>query len=146
MSNLGQFRMDLRNFSVKVEKDAVATVKRLALTVDKHLVMNTPVDTGRLRSNWIPTLEAPSTEQKVPYAPGSNPGKKRKTNRGAATQGALTAMVTVMATWELGKQIWIVNNTEYLKYLNDGTTPTRQASPGFVERAIQAGFKEGLKR
>ena len=141
MSNLGQFRMDLRNFSVKVEKDAVATVKRLALTVDKHLVMNTPVDTGRARSNWIPTLEAPSEQQIPPFAPGA----KGSTGR-ANTQAALTAMATVLASFELGRQVWIVNNTEYLGFLNDGTTPTKQASPGFVERAIQAGIREGLRR
>lgn len=140
-TNYSQFSMDLRTFRVKVERDAVIFAKRLALTVDRHLVMNTPVDTGRLRANWIPSLESPVSSTIPPFAEGT----KGSTGAANAT-GAMTAMATVLTSFALGQRIWIVNNVEYLKYLNDGTTPTKQASPGFVEAAVQAGIREALRK
>lgn len=114
---------------------ATAIVKQTAQTVDENVVRGTPVDTGRARSNWVVTKNAPFGGVIPPYSPGTKLGISETGNAaGAIGQGSL-----VIATFRLLKDttIYITNNIGYVRKLNDGSST--QAPAGFIEAAIQAG-------
>lgn len=113
-----EFRRQLETaYKVKVEGTLEKDVRRTALAVDRELVLNTPVDTGRARSNWIPSLNVPEVRL---VEPGQKP------DVAAAT-----------ASYKLSDIIFISNSLPYIKRLNDGHS--KQAPAGFVEASVQAG-------
>lgn len=128
---------DLQGFSKRmtlladrVAKNAPALVRKVALAADQAVVLSTPVDTGRARSNWIAQIgSAPSTVIES-YAPGQ---------AGASAQGALDQAAAVISGYTSGQEIHITNNLPYIQRLNDGFSP--QAPAGFVEKAVQNAVK-----
>lgn len=106
-------------YTVKVEGTLEKSVRKSALAADAALVRNTPVDTGRARANWIPSLDAASAEIVEPN------GKK---DIASETQ-----------SYTIDKTIFITNNLPYIQRLNDGWS--QQAPAGFVELAVQSGVR-----
>lgn len=92
-------------------------VRAVALTVDAELVRTTPVDTGRARSNWLPSLNVPDTRI-------VEPGKKPE-------------LSTALSTFKLSDTILLTNNLPYIRRLNDGSS--KQAPAGFVDSALAKG-------
>lgn len=114
--------------------------KTVAEKVDSELVLNTPVDIGTARSNWVVSLGAPLDEFIEAYAPGSHLGKGERTNAFAAIiQGRRE-----IADRQPGQTIYIQNNAPYIGLLNDGHS--RQAPALFVQAAVRQGitFLNGL--
>jgi len=112
-------------------------VKQCALAVDQTVVLATPVDTGRARSNWLVSLGNPVEQVIDPYQPlpkGTNPDKVGETGnaRGAIEQGK-----QVITSRQPEQTVFITNNVDYIGYLNEGSSA--QAPAMFVEAAVQAG-------
>lgn len=123
----------MRQIGKNVETGTNKVTKRAALVIDQSLVLGTPVKTGRARSNWVVQLISPARSVIEPYAPGDNLGIGETQNAAAAlAQGR-----AVIATRQLGQDIYISNNVDYIGDLNDGSSA--QAAAGFVENAIDAG-------
>lgn len=99
----------------KVIKPLEKKVRAVALTLDAELVATTPVDTGRARSNWLPSLNVPDTRR---VEPGQKPDI-------GPTLGAYKVTDTIL----------ISNNLPYINRLNEGSS--KQAPAGFVQAAIQ---------
>lgn len=100
-------------------------VRQLILEVHHELVTNTPIDTGWARSNWIPSVGTPS---ELPV------GMKSQIDTGGMAAGAAAIM-----SYDLFKEpAFITNNVPYINDLNAGWS--RQAPPGYVEMAIEAGI------
>lgn len=119
------FRRQLdRAYDVKVIGTLEKKIRTTVLAVDAALVMNTPVDTGRARSNWIASLNAPSVAM-------VEPGQKPDT--GAA-----------VASFKVTDTAYIANNLPYIRRLNEGHS--QQAPAGFVEMAVQSGVNAANKR
>ena len=53
MATLAQFRRRMGVLAKKVEEGGGRAVQTVALDLDRRLVLATPVDTGRARSNWL---------------------------------------------------------------------------------------------
>lgn len=135
--------MDPRSFSRRmrvlardVEANANLVKRRVALAVDAALVLGTPVDTGRARSNWQVNLNAPATSQRDAFAPGKNLGIGEGANARAALQQAQQAI----ADAQPGSAIYITNNLSYIGKLNQGHSA--QAPSGFVEAALFSGVAQ----
>lgn len=112
---MSKFRDDLRNaFQKKVIGSIEKTVRAVVLILDSQLVNRTPVDTGRARSNWIPSLNAPSA-LKV------EPNQKIDVS-------------SVLATYKVKDTVFISNNLPYIRRLNEGYS--KQAPAGFVDDAV----------
>jgi hypothetical protein len=115
-----------------LEKGVERTIRKVALVVDQAVVMATPVDTGRARSNWIVSIGGPSTEVKPPYVPGE----------GGASGAANAAKAIEQAAGEVAKfkladhSIHLTNNLPYITRLNEGYSA--QAPAGFVQKGIRA--------
>lgn len=112
------FQAQLDNaYKVKVIERLENTVRAVALVVDATLVETTPVDIGRARSNWNPSLNVPDSSI-------VEPGQKK------SISGINTA-------YKITDTILISNNLPYIKKLNEGSS--KQAPAGFVDAALQKG-------
>lgn len=107
--------------------------RRVALTIDTLIVKAMPVDTGRARSSVVVTVgEASFSETTQAYVPGS-----KGSTAGANTQAAIDQAESALRNRQLGEEIHININIPYIDALNKGHSP--QASPGFIQQAIEDG-------
>lgn len=114
-----QFSRRMKAIAANVVTGSNDVKRRTALVLDRELVIATPVDTGRARSNWIVSVESPSDEIKEDYSPNYAPGPEEESIIGRAVPG---------------QSIFVTNNLPYIKRLNEGYSA--QAPAGFVESAI----------
>lgn len=131
MPSLNEFTRRIRARANAVGDKVTKAVRRVAITADAAVVMATPVDTGRARSNWIVALSAPASGVIEPYAPGEG-GSTGPAN----TQAALDQGEQVITGYTAGHdiEIHITNNLPYIQRLNDGHSA--QAPANFVETAV----------
>lgn len=130
MAGLDDFSRQIRRRGRQVEEGANRIKREVALIADRELVLETPVDTGRARSNWIVSLQAPVLAEREPYAPGEGLGKSERANAQAAIEQGISRITVAMP----GQTIFISNNVSYIGRLNDGWSA--QAPSGFVQGAV----------
>ena len=116
----------------RFEGNADKMVRKAALAVDQTVVLATPVDTGRARSNWIVQLGAPAESVIEAYAPGFFGSTGAENAQAAIDQGS--AEISGYRGGQ-GTEIHITNNLPYIGDLNDGWSA--QAAANFVQTAIQ---------
>lgn len=121
-SDLGR-QLD-RAYDVKVIGTLEKKIRTTILAVDAALVLNTPVDTGRARSNWIVSLNAPSV---LVVDPNKTPDPNG-----------------IIASFKVTDTAYIANNLPYIRRLNEGSS--QQAPAGFVDLAVQSGISVANRR
>lgn len=136
MASLEQFSRRIAQIGNGVAVETDKTVRMAALAADQSVVMATPVDKGRARSNWIVALGAPSRDVIEPYAPGADGSTGGANATAALAQGSAT-----IAGYSglLHGSIAISNNLPYIGRLNQGSSA--QAPAGFVEKAVQSAVR-----
>lgn len=137
MPSLRNFGKRMKQLGANVEKNADELVRKVALAVDSTVVMATPVDEGRARSNWQVNLDAPATGVIDAYSPGKEGDTGGENAREAIEQGKEQIAQYKGGTPQAA--IHITNNLPYIKRLNDGWSA--QAPQGFVEKAIITGVR-----
>ena len=123
MADLRQFAGRIRVMGKRIEKNADAMTRKVALAVDSAVVIATPVDTGRARSIWQVNLGGPASGTRDALD---------QTGQAAIAEGR-----TEIAKYKGGSAIHITNNLPYIGRLNDGWSA--QAPSGFVEKAVLVG-------
>lgn len=123
MSDLRRFAGRIRVIGERIEKNANAMTRKVALAVDSAVVISTPVDTGRARSNWQVNIGEPAS------------GTKEASDQSG--QSAIQQAKTAISTYRGGSSIHITNNLPYIGRLNSGHSA--QAPSGFVEKAVLVG-------
>ena len=108
-------------------------VKQAALAVDQSVVLATPVDTGRARSNWIVSVGAPAGGTRAAFSPGSKLGRGESNNASAA----IAEGKAVINSKPPKAAIFISNNLNYIAELNNGSS--KQAPKNFVNKAVKEG-------
>lgn len=129
-----EFAIDLNKFGKVTREQATMIFRKIALDLDTRVVLGTPVDTGRARGNWYPSINSPSS------AVDMNASDKS----GSAAIGALTA--TTLGA-KLGDTIWLTNNLPYILPLENGHS--KQAPQGMVDinlNAIAAAYGGSISR
>lgn len=109
------FRDDINKaYNKKVVGLQDKVVRVTALNMLSDLGLQTPVDTGAARSNWLPSIGVPRREtiEKTDGPPAMN-----------------------FSGYILGMKIFIANNLPYIRRLNEGHS--KQANPGFVDAIVQ---------
>lgn len=136
MASLEQFSRRIAQIGNGVAVETDKTVRMTALAADQAVVLGTPVDKGRARSNWIVALGAPSRATVEPYAQGEG-----GSTGGANAQAALAQGQATIAGYSglLHGAISISNNLPYIGRLNAGSSA--QAPAGFVEKAVQSAVR-----
>lgn len=107
-----------------VEENATRLVRKVAVSIDSALVLATPVDTGRARSNWQVEINTPARGEAEPVS----------------AQEAIDAAVRVVNESRNGDAIHITNNLAYIGKLNEGHSA--QAPARFVEKSILNGVAQ----
>lgn len=123
MADLKKFAERMRRMGQRVESNADALVREVALAVDATVVIATPVDTGRARANWQVNIDSPAS--------GTVEAKDQ------SGQAAIAEGQAVIEKYKGNKSIHITNNLPYIGRLNEGWSA--QAPSGFVEKAVLAG-------
>jgi hypothetical protein len=130
MVSLGEFARRIRLRGRQSEEGINRIVREVALVADREVVMQTPVDTGRARSNWLLSLGGPSGAEIAAYAEG-----KKGSTSGANSRAAMEQAKTAVAARQPEQDIYISNNLPYIGLLNDGSSA--QAPAGFVQAAVK---------
>lgn len=108
----GPFELSLRQFAEKAGENADLAVRKIVLDIGGRLVIRSPVDTGRFRSNWFYSLAAPS-DQSTAFV-----GTAAMQNQGELPKQAA------------GKVHYVTNNLPYAWRLENGYS--KQAPAGMV--------------
>lgn len=137
---LDEFGRRMQEIGKNIEKNTTKKVRLAALAIHQTLVLATPVDTGRARSNWQVRTGTGAREEIEAYAPGRNLGKGEGNN----AQATLNQGRGAIASHIRGQDIFITNNLPYIQRLNEGSSS--QAPAGFVESAIKAGARASRKQ
>jgi len=118
-------------------------VKRAAIAADQAVVLATPVDTGRLRANWLVTVGVPASGE-TSFAKGRDGSTK-----GPATNDALSQGRDMIKTWKLGSGgIFITNNVRYGPIIDAGYSaqaPRGMTAKGILAASRQLGFARLLE-
>lgn len=118
-------RQQLRKqYDVKVVERLEKTVRAVAFVIDAELQATTPIDTGRARANWLPSLNTPDNRQI--QGPQSNH----------------PPIAPILTAYKITDSILLTNNLPYIQRLNNGSSV--QAPAGFVDIAIARG-KRAIK-
>lgn len=114
------FSIDIKRFADKVKGREKAFLHKLLIEIDTGVVLMTPVDTGRARSNWnIGVNNVDLTE--------------RETEDNA--QSVIERAKKIIRQVVVGDVIYISNNVKYIKFLEDGSS--EQAPSGMVALTLQ---------
>lgn len=116
-----QFNLDLKKFGKVTRVQAEKLFRKVILDLDTAIVLKTPVDTGRARSNWFPSVSVPSGALDENLADVS----------GGISISRAAAIVTAV---KLGDIVWLTNNISYILDLENGTS--QQAPNGMVALSI----------
>lgn len=132
--DLGDYANDMAALAASFPQEASKVVRAMAITALDSLVIATPVDTGRARSNWFASIDQPSVEETTEVN----------------VQANLIHQTNIISKSSKFDTIWLSNNLPYIARLNDGYSG--QAPAGFVEKAVvaaegaivQSKFMEGV--
>lgn len=118
MADPKRFAARMRILGATVETNATKLMKKVATRVDQVVVTETPVDTGRARSNWQAEIgnAAEGTVEPV------------------SAEAALARNQLKIDGAKAGDEIHLTNNLSYIGKLNEGHSA--QAPAGYVEEAV----------
>lgn len=119
MMGLAQFAQMMKQQAAALPSNVNKQVIKLAGSILQTLVLATPVDTGRARSEWQVSLGEP-IEDEV----GSIRSPQQTIDDGKE----------VLKDRQPNGTIYIANNVPYIQRLNEGWSA--QAPAGFIEKAI----------
>lgn len=122
MARPDQFARRLKKLGRLVEVNGAKAVRETAVAVSQTVILATPVDTGRARSNWLVGLGAARDDQVEPVQ----------------ATAAIARNSSSIAGFRDGR-LHITNNLPYINRLNEGHSA--QAPAGFVETAITIGSR-----
>ncbi|WVW77406.1 tail completion or Neck1 protein [Stenotrophomonas phage vB_SmaS_Bhz59] len=121
----------MARIALGTQQNADRLTRTVALAADQAVVVSTPVDTGRAKSNWIVELGSAPSDTIEPYAEGEFGSTAAENEQAALQQGE-----SVIAGYngDLNVDIHITNNLPYIEELNAGSS--YQAPANFVEIAL----------
>lgn len=133
-NDLWRLAKQIRVRAKYVTKNSDEFTRRVALAVAKELIVSTPVDTGRARSNWRTLLYKADN---ILFWPA--PDKPASPEEGMMR--ALEEAEETTREYTGGRRsIWITNNVPYIRKLNDGSSA--QAPKMFIELAVKRAQAE----
>lgn len=122
------FAKDLEKFAQKTQRSMDQVVRGTLLTMGKNIILASPVDSGRFRSNWHVTFDIPDS---VTF--------ETVDRSGAATIAQVTA---AMSDFELGQVAFFINNLPYAIPLEYGHS---KQAPGGMVRIETARFQAAVR-
>lgn len=138
---------DLRYLGTLMDKTALAVVQdanafqnEIVSNTVAELARNTPVDTGKARSNWIVSLGSALIAIRAPFSPFASRHKHGAGGSLGETRnqaGVVWAASAVLGANKTSQDVYIANNLPYIQRLNEGWSD--QAPAGFIQAAVLTG-------
>lgn len=110
------FTLQLGDFAKRAGLNCDLVARKAGIEMTSQIVIRTPVDTGRARSNWTTTIG------RADYAVTESFDK--------AGASAVARATAALASFKCGPSIWIANGLPYIGRLESGSS--RQAPSGMV--------------
>lgn len=107
------FAREISAFGVKTKEQMDFFVFKVCMDVTNGIVLKTPVDSGRARANWFPSLDAPNNAVST---------------RTDATGGTAIAAAQGIAKEAAGRVFYLSNNLPYIRHLEYGLYGNPQGS------------------
>lgn len=126
-----EFSKELDDFAKEFPSTANQIIRLVALEALKNVVLATPVDTGRARSNWFIGIDSPVEDE--------TDDTDYQSNLATESKKLLSPVGSNI--------IWLTNNLPYIVRLNEGWS--EQAPEGFVEKSVVAAeraIEKSVKR
>lgn len=131
MADLASLQYSLPAHGRRLEGGIQKLVKDVTMQTVEALAGDTPVDTGKARSNWLVSLGSEDSEVIEPHSPGSHLGVNESRN----LEATLAAARSAVEARTPGQDVIVQNNVPYIGLLNEGSSS--QAPAAFVESAVQ---------
>ena len=119
---MGSFSDQLKAFAEKAKVDMETVVRKTVLDLQGGVVLRSPVDTGRFRSNWMVGIGAPV---------GTTVDIKDKTG-----DVSMARVAPAMATWTPGQAIYLTSHLPYA-YRLEYDAWSKQSPGGMVRLTVQ---------
>lgn len=116
---MATFKQRIEKRARQVEKAGPRLLRQVVLAMDRRLVLETPVDTGQARSNWLPSINAPRFDTGPVLSPAGAQAQVR---------GALTGLKS-------GDTVYLSNSLPYITALNRGKSI--QAPPQYINQIVR---------
>jgi hypothetical protein len=123
---VASFADDIRNFERKTARKLDEVPRKVVFQIFKNVIDKTPVDTGRARANWQPSLGTPTTGT-IEFADKD----------GSAT---IANMQSVLLSLNVGDVIFLTNNLPYIRRLEEGGYGDGPKTVGGFSRQAPAGM------
>lgn len=117
---MSKFSVDVAKYVAKTKKDVNEVIQGTAISLFRAVIMDTPVDTGRLINNWFATRGGPSTK----VTQGSN-----------TYQGAVARMVSKIEQSE-SPSYYLTNNLPYAYRIEYEGWSKVKAPQGMVRKNV----------
>ena len=98
---------EIIEFKNKAMTKSLVATKKAIISLTTDIIYDTPVDTGRLRNNWIPSINKSETSYSML---GTDTSKRRSKER-----PTLQETITKVNTLQLGDTFYFTNNLPYAK-------------------------------
>ena len=127
---------EIIEFKNKAMTKSLVATKKAIISLTTDIIYDTPVDTGRLRNNWIPSINKSETSYSML---GSDTSKRRSKER-----PTLQETITKVNTLQLGDTFYFTNNLPYAKVVEFGEY--HQSNTGKVVGGFSAKSPKGMVR
>lgn len=127
---MADFTIDITKFVRRTKLDVSQAIRKIAQDISKSVILNTPVDTGRARGNWVVGVGDINKDQ-----------TNRLDKQGNQTVGDVTSTIAKI-DWSVADRIYITNTLPYILRLEYGSS--KQAPNGMV-RSTLAAFQSIVK-
>ena len=138
-ASLSRFVRQLFTAQKIIESDLRNLQGKVALFFLKKVIPRTPIDTGRLRTNWRLGINRKPTAFVKSVDKSAKPGKHEASPR-QVTALVVARARNVLRSLPIKSVVHIVNNAPYLDKRNiDGGTlgPNKSRPGGFIERTVE---------
>lgn len=98
---------EIIEFKNKAMTKSLVATKKAIISLTNDIIYDTPVDTGRLRNNWIPSINKSETSYSML---GTDTSKRRSKER-----PTLQETISKVNTLQLGDTFYFTNNLPYAK-------------------------------
>ena len=116
---MANFSQQISRFSKKAGKNMATVQRKIAFDLSKKVIEETPVESGRAKGNWLPSIGSPSGD-----------------TIGVVSESVAIGKVKLVADSISGdKTYYLTNNLPYIRPLEYGHSPQQPA--GWVRLAVQ---------
>ena len=105
---MSSFALDLSKFTKLTEKRATSAVKKVFIELSADIIRDTPVDSGRLRANWLPAINKYANFAVL------------DTDKAKTARKTIAKVTEEGLKYKLGDTLTLTNNLVYAKRIEFG--------------------------